>query len=96
MLKTLLAFLRALPETLEKLMSLATDIKDAVQNLKREVAETAAELKEKVTRIEELLTQGASDAELRVAVEEVLPEIRQSVADLDALQTKPATPPVAG
>lgn len=82
---------------LEDLMSLAADLKTAVADLKREVAETAAELKTQLDKIAELIAQDATDAELRAAVEEALPELQEQVAALDALQTKPAPPaPPAG
>ena len=81
--------LRSIPKLLEELMSAAADLKAAVADLKREVAETAAEMKGKLDQIAELIAQDASDAELRAAVEEALPELQESIAGLDALQTKP-------
>lgn len=79
---------------LEELMSLAQQLKTAIADLKREVAETTAEMKEKLDRIAELVAQDASDAEMRAAVEEALPELQESIAGLDALQTRPAPTPI--
>lgn len=82
--------LSTIVKKLEELMSLAQELKIAVTDLKREVAETAAVMKEKLDQIAELIAQDASDAELRAAVEEALPDLQEAVQGLDALQTRPA------
>lgn len=75
----------------DKVMALADDLKSEIANFKREVQETTDAFNEKISRIEQLIQQGAADAEVRAAVEEVLPELRAGVASLDALNNPPTT-----
>ena len=72
-----------------QILATAAELKDVVTNLKREVTETAEAMKQKLDKIAELIAAGANDAEVRAAVDEVLPDLQASVAALDALQDHP-------